>query len=205
MSIRTILWDADGVLIQGEPFFVQYEKDFGVGYSAFEPFFESEEYALTRVGQASIVEAVKPWLSEWKWTGTAEEFCVYWAEKEDHPANEMLSIIEQLREQHGIRSLLASNQNAHRTAYLREQMNFDELLNSVYTSAELGVKKPNTQFYISILQSEFEKGFENPLDQVLYFDDKEVNVLAARAIGMHAYLFKTNQDAVDALQHHGLL
>lgn len=124
---------------------------------------------------------------------------------DSNPNQDLLELIAGLRARHGIRSLLATNQHTERMEYIRTELGFAEVLDGLYASCELGVEKPSTQFYISILEQEYAAGYENPLDQVLYFDDKEENIAVARELGIHAYLFQDNSDAIDALRQHRLL
>ena len=60
----------------------------------------------------------------------------------------------------------------------------DGVIDAVYASHDLGVRKPDPVFFERLLAAEVV-----PADQVLFVDDRESNVEAARSLGMPAIRF----------------
>ena len=77
MTIKGILFDADGVIINSEKFSVPYQKKFNVHVDEITPFFKGE-FKECIVGRADLVKIIQPWLQKWKWKGSAEEFLEFW-------------------------------------------------------------------------------------------------------------------------------
>jgi len=57
---------------------------------------------------------------------------------------------------------------------------------AIYASHIMGIAKPDVEFYQHILQSE-----KVQAEDAFFTDDLEVNIIAAKSIGMHAVLFET--------------
>jgi HAD superfamily hydrolase (TIGR01509 family) len=60
----------------------------------------------------------------------------------------------------------------------------DGVIDAVYASHDLGVRKPDPEFFERLLTAE-----SVPPDQVLFVDDRDRNVEAARSLGMPAIRF----------------
>jgi len=59
-----------------------------------------------------------------------------------------------------------------------------ECFDEVMASFQTGYKKPDTQAFYHFLKTHDVKP-----EDCIFIDDKEVNVLAARAVGMHAIIY----------------
>lgn len=70
-----------------------------------------------------------------------------------------------------------------------------ELFDEVMTSAHVGMSKPDARIYYHFLQTHQ----LNPTD-CIFIDDKEPNVLAARAVGMHGILCDNFDNVEQELQ-----
>lgn len=107
MNIKAILLDVDGVVVRADPFHVPYYEKHGVGNDKMLPFFQGA-FQKCLIGEADLLEEVKPWLTTWNWTGTAEDFLQFWFEAEHNVDNELIESIQKLRES-GIYCFLATN------------------------------------------------------------------------------------------------
>src|SRR5262245_31957446 len=105
--ITTIIFDADGVLINGERFSDVLARDFEVDHEKEREFFTTK-FQECLVGKADLKEAVEPYLPTFGWKGTAEELLEYWF-KAEHSLNEtLMDDVRRLRRR-GVRVVLATN------------------------------------------------------------------------------------------------
>lgn len=184
---KAILFDADGVVINAEMFSVQYQKEYGVSNDEMLPFFKGD-FQKCIVGQADLIEIVKPWLSKWKWKGTAEEFLQFWFRAEHSVDEQVIEVIEKLRKRE-IKCYLTTNQEKHRAQYLKEQMGFDKFFDGMFLSANIGYKKPDREFYEFILD-DLKNKYEIRPQEVMFFDDDQKNIDEAKKFGIDAHFYK---------------
>ena len=191
MAIKSILFDADGVVINSEMFSSKYQKEFGISPEEFLDFFNGE-FNDCIVGKADLTELIKPWLSKWKWKGTVEEFLKFWFEAENNLDDGMIDMIKKLREK-GIKCYLATNQEKHRTKYLKDNMGFEELFDKVFSSADIGYRKPEKEFYELVL-NEIKKEYNISPHEIMFFDDSKENIDSAKKLNINANLYKNFKD-----------
>ncbi len=191
MATKCILFDADGVVINSEMFSVQYQKEHGVSGDKMLPFFK-EEFQNCIIGKADLIESVKPWLPKWKWAGTADEFLQYWFKAEHNVDEKLITVVQQLREK-GIKCYLATNQEKYRTKYMKEEMKFKELFNHVFSSADIGYKKPESEFYKFIL-AKIENEYKIYPHEIMFFDDSQENAAEAKRLNINAHFYKNFED-----------
>jgi putative hydrolase of the HAD superfamily len=187
MALKCVLFDADGVVINSEMFSVQYQQKYGVEGDKMLPFFKGEfQDCLT--GEADLAEIVKPWLAKWKWDGSVEEFLQFWFRSEHKVDERVVAAIKELRSR-GIKCYLATNQEKHRTQYMKEQMGFGQLFDKVYSSAEIGYRKPTPEFFEFVLDEVKSQHGIKP-EEVMFFDDSAENIAAAKGLGINAYQYE---------------
>lgn len=188
MPIKCILFDSDGVVTNAEMFSLQYQKEFGVSNDEMLPFFRGE-FQDCIVGKADLKEIITPWISKWGWQGSVESFVAYWFKVEHKVEDRVVDAIKKLKEQ-GIVCCLATNQEKYRTEYMKKEMGFEGLFNEIYSSAEIGFKKPDTKFYEYILKN-LKNKYSINTDEIIFFDDTVENVKGACDVGIKAYLYTT--------------
>jgi len=191
MEIKCILFDADGVVINSEMFSVQYQKEHDVSNDEMLPFFKGE-FQNCIIGKADLIELVKPWLLKWKWIGTVDEFLQFWFKAEHNIDERMVNIIKELRKK-GIKCYLATNQEKYRTQYMNNHMGFEELFDHVFSSADIGYKKPEREFYKFILDEIKNEHRINP-HEIMFFDDSQENVDEAKKLDIDAHFYKNFKD-----------
>ena len=187
MKTKCILFDADGIIINSEKFSIQYQKEFGVSNDEMLPFFNGE-FQKCLVGKADLKELVEPWLSKWKWDGTVEEFLEFWFKAEHKIDEEVAEIIEKLKKK-GVKCFLATNQEKYRTKYMKKDMGFEGLFDYVFSSAEIGFKKPQKEFYEKVLK-ELKKKYGIETDEIIFFDDSQGHINEAKKLGIDGRLYK---------------
>lgn len=186
--IKTILFDADGVLINGEYFSYYLERDFGIKRDLTREFFEGE-FLDCIVGKRDLKTELVPYLKKWGWKESYEEFIDDWHKSEHNIDNDLVEYIQNLRKK-GITCCLATNQNRHRFSYMLKEMGFANFFDRLYASDFLGHMKPSPKFYEKIID---DLKITNK-KEVLFWDDTEQNILAARKFGIHAETYKSFED-----------
>jgi HAD superfamily hydrolase (TIGR01509 family) len=121
----------------------------------------------------------------------------YWIEVDPT----MIGAVRGLRDL-GLRTGLATNQQNLRGTYMRGSLGFSEVFDEQFYSWELGVAKPEPDYFRAILDRIGVAG-----GRVLFLDDREDNVAGARTAGLRAELFPRD-GGIDALRpiltRHGL-
>ncbi|KAF3920511.1 hypothetical protein ABW20_dc0108273 [Dactylellina cionopaga] len=72
------------------------------------------------------------------------------------------------------------------------------LFDAIFTSAEVGRRKPDLEFYEYVLR---EIGLEESPSSVIFVDDKLENVLSARSLGIQAIQFNTRDAVIQQLSN----
>jgi putative hydrolase of the HAD superfamily len=181
-----VLFDADGVIQNSKADDLPLRIQRGMGFLP-EPFedFLQDVFAAERpaiAGQAELVPALEPVLAKWGAPGTAAALAAAWWRSVDADAA-VLALIAQLRQQ-GIFCALATNQHRFRADYLRETYGYDSVFDRSFYSHALGYAKPDVRYFQAILAS-----VPFAPAQILFIDDLEANVEAARSVGITAAQF----------------
>lgn len=178
MTVRHVLLDADGV-VQDLP---------GGWWDAFAPFMAEPEALFARLsldeqacirGEGPFLPVLAEHLEALGVTASAQEvYDAVWCNIEIDP--HVVALVGRLRAS-GVGVHLATNQNPERAAYMRAELNHDETFETSFYSCELGLAKPDAEFFTRILDTLHARP-----DEVAFVDDSERNVLAARDVGMSA-------------------
>ena len=187
MKIKAVLFDADGVVVFPWRFARYLEREHGVTADMTREFFR-RAFERCLVGETDLKEVLPPFLAEWGWEGTVEEFVAMWLETENAVDDRVAGAICSLRES-GLSCCLATSQEKYRAAYMREAMGFGELFDRLFFSCELGYLKPDEAFYRSV-----EKSLGLAAGSILFWDDSVQNVAGARECGWHAEVYVGFED-----------
>jgi len=185
--IKAVIFDTDGMVVITDMFSVQYCKEYNVPYENILPFFKNE-FQPCLVGKADLKEQIKPYLAKWGWKKSVDEFLGYWFKAENHIDQRVMDVISKLK-QSGIKCYLATNQEKYRTEYLKKQMGFGAIFDRIFSSAEIGYKKNQSEFFSFIIK---ETGLKK--DEIQYWDDTEKNVQGAKDFGVDARRYKNFED-----------
>ncbi|MDN4171414.1 HAD-IA family hydrolase [Nocardioides sp. SOB77] len=198
--MRAVLLDADGVLQVNPPGWLDTLRALvpdGSGEEFSDHLFEAEQAALT--GHRSFRDVVAEVLEHWGVPDRAEDLVDHYHHIE--VVSDTAEVVRDLREA-GVPVHLATNQHDLRTAYMREELGYGDLLDSTFTSCELGVTKADPAFFRRVVE---QLGLEPAA--VLHVDDKDRFVDAARDAGLRGVVW-TVDDGPDALRarlrEHGL-
>lgn len=184
-----MLFDADGVTIINETYFSKkLERDFSISTKITEPFFTGE-FQKCITGQADLKELLGNHAKEWGWKKSVDELLAYWFKCEHNVSEELIEGIQKVRSM-GIKCYLATNQERYRTDYIIDQMGFGKSFDGVFSSANIGYTKPGKEYFQHILGD-----LEGILpEEIVYFDDSEKNVIAAKELGIDARLYSAYED-----------
>lgn len=191
MNTKCILFDADGVVINSEMFSVQYQIRFGVSDDEMLPFFRGI-FKDCLVGKADLKEVVRPYLKDWKWTGTVDEFLQFWFKTEHHIDEKMIELIKALRSKN-IKCFLVTNQEKYRTEYMTNEMGFKKVFDHIFSSAEIGYKKPEREFYEFIFNW-INKTKSVAKEEIFYIDDSQEAINAANTYGINSRFYANFDD-----------
>jgi len=182
VPIKMVWWDVDGVLILSRGFSGHLDRA-GIRPADVAPFF-SGPFQDCLVGRADLRTVLPPYLRQWGWKGSVDEFLGWWFESERvfnpavHPYLEKLAA-------RGLTQYLATNQEHQRLLYLWNELELNRLLNGSLASAELGARKPDPAYFAAALDK---LGNPDPAT-VLFWDDTASNVEAARRAGITAHQY----------------
>lgn len=105
------------------------------------------------------------------------------------PNTGMIDLIREVRRD-GIRTALLTNNVKEWEATWRSMMPIDELFETVVDSAFVNCRKPDPRIYQLTLER-----VELEPEQCIFIDDLEVNIEAARELGLHAVHFRETAQA----------
>jgi putative hydrolase of the HAD superfamily len=198
MPIHAIVFDVDGVLVNPPYRFAKHlEQAHGLTMQHTREFFAGR-FLKCLVGQADLKIEIGPFLQRWGIEMPIEKFLARWFEVEHEVDGDLLGVVQSLR-QHGLRCYVGTNQERYRTAYLRNEMRFAEHFDGVFASTELGAAKPDAAFYLKVTQA-----LNLPPDEILFWDDSEQNVAAARAVGWQAEHYISREKFVERMANLGM-
>lgn len=187
-AIRAILFDADGVVIHPQRQFSRHLAEvYGLLPEKTLGFFEGI-FNQCLLGRAQLEDVLPPYLQEWAWPGSVDEFIATWM-REDHNIDALLMTDIQRLRQRCYQCGLATLQERRRAAYMRREMHFDRFFDGLFFSCELGYMKTDAAFYTSI-----EQQLGLPGDAILFWDDSAANVEAARSSGWNAEVYTSLDD-----------
>jgi putative hydrolase of the HAD superfamily len=109
----------------------------------------------------------------------------------------MVNWLRELR-RGGIKTGLLSNIHPAMITYLRENFDWLELFDFKTFSAEVRLIKPDAAIYEHTL-----RGLGVRPEETLFVDDREVNVQAARDLGIHAVQFRSVEKLREDLKRIG--
>jgi putative hydrolase of the HAD superfamily len=208
--IRAVVSDFGGVLTT--PLlhsFAAYQDETGISAAALgnamqaiaerdgaHPLFELEKGRMTEDAfLRSIAEALEPELGHVPEMHGFKE--IYFEAL--HPNEPMIELMRRIREGGRHRMALLTNNVREWEPLWRPMLPVDEIFEFVVDSAFVGTRKPEREIY-EITVERLGDGY-GPAD-CLFVDDVEVNVEAARELGMSAVHFVDNEQAIPEIESH---
>ncbi len=181
--IKLALFDIDGILNVAPRFSTRYTQEFGVSMDTLLEFFDGR-FQECRIGQADLREELTKVKDDWKFNGSVDELLDYWFKGEVNEIREVREFIIEIKQKDIIRAA-GTNQEKYRVEYLTNTLKLNEVFDKIYSSAGIGITKPDIKFFKFISDD-----LLIPYDEIIYWDDSQKNVDSARSLGIHAYLFE---------------
>ena len=94
--MKHVLFDTDGVIVHSEMWSQEYARRCGISSETMKPFFQGI-FKDCIVGKADLREVIAPYLTEWKWTRSVEEYLKEWFVYEHHTDMRVIEVVEKLR------------------------------------------------------------------------------------------------------------
>ena len=111
-----------------------------------------------------------------------------------NPNPAMIGLMEELRDS-GLRMAMLTNNVREWEPVWRSMLPVDEIFELVVDSAFVGCRKPDREIYEIVLER-----LGLPAEACLFIDDVDVNVEAAREIGLSAVHFRDNEQAIPEIR-----
>jgi epoxide hydrolase-like predicted phosphatase len=113
-----------------------------------------------------------------------------------HANEPMLRLMRELRDR-GLRMAILTNNVREWEELWRSKLPLDEIFELIVDSAWVGMRKPDPKIYLLTLER---LGDGLAPIECLFVDDNELNVEAARELGMTAVHFRSNEQAVPEIR-----
>jgi putative hydrolase of the HAD superfamily len=187
----------DGVLVHSGAFGAQLLRELELERAVLDAFWRGP-FVQCSLGLSDLKQEVELFLRESRYRGSVEDFLQAWFEADSGLNTKVLDEVRRLRSR-GVPCHVASTQERYRAAYLEGPMGLAEQFDRLFFSCRLGVRKPALEFFRRVTR---ELG-ASPAE-LLFFDDQQANVDAARAAGWNAELYALGDDLPSLLARHGV-
>jgi putative hydrolase of the HAD superfamily len=173
-----VLFDVDDVLISAGHFGQWLETTYNLSHDDTSLFFHGPFKACS-TGDADLIEVIEPFLKTWKIPMTGKEVVSHWFQLDGQLLASGAALFDEVVNL-GLRAGIATTQESYRKQFLIEHVDRIKGCDFHFVSCDLGYVKPDPEFYRLI---------NNKLghEKVLFFDDIQTNVEAAREAGWEAY------------------
>ncbi|MEM1433842.1 MAG: HAD-IA family hydrolase [Pseudomonadota bacterium] len=183
-SIKALLLDADGVLQRTPSGWLTAVRALCTIPAERDPFlkdlFNAEQACLR--GQADFRATLAGVLQRWNSPVPVAEALALWTQIV--PEYEILETVQAVR-QAGIRTALATNQNAVRANHMRTALDYQGGFDQLFFSCEIGHTKPSDAFFEAVIDR-----LQLKPEHLLFIDDHEENCDAARHCGLKACRYR---------------
>jgi HAD superfamily hydrolase (TIGR01509 family) len=189
MSIKTIIFDVDGVVFNSQDQSGSYiwlqsiEQDLGITKSHLQILFSPEWENVTK-GQINLIDYLKDVFSSTGFSRlniTPEKYIEYWLAKDNNLNHDMLELVKSLK----VPSYLGTNQEFHRTRHIGNLIG--KYFSGIFPSYKINYIKPDLEFFQYI-----ENSLKLTPQELLLIDDCPKNIKGAKNKGWHVYHYKDN-------------
>ena len=188
---KIILFDIDGVLIKLPYYFSKkLEKKGYIGAEkSLNSFFHSAEFCQCLNGKADAKKLIKPYLKRFCWEKSTDDYFYQQFQFEGQYLNQDIIFRIQQFKKNGTRCLLSTDQEKYRSKFLLDEMNFRNIFDGYFISNYIGFRKFEYEFWEYVL-SKLKKVDSNIKPcEIIFFDDKKININIALKFGIKAFLF----------------
>ena len=190
--IRAVLFDADGVVQSPSPGWRPALEALAPSPADAETLL-ADIFAVEQLctdGTEEFAAVLIPVLEKWQIDIPPEQVLDIWTMIE--PCEPNLSVVADVRDR-GILTCLATNQQQHRAAHIRQSLGYDRFFDHLCISCELGAAKPSALYFQRIADM-----LSLSPSEMAFIDDHPRNVESARAVGLRAecYVLTEGSDAL---------
>lgn len=192
--MKIILFDVDGVLIDGYHYRPEFRKcwhknlkeDFGIDPEYFSSTFFLDPFSSkVLTGDMDLKDALSEWLPSVGYNGSVDKFIEYWLEKDSTLNPDLMEKIKILNNSSSVRLFIATNQAHIRAQYLMETLGLAEYFEDIFYSAKMKAMKPSREYFDYISKSLSLSENEKPI----IFDDTPKVIEFANSFGWEGYEF----------------
>lgn len=201
--IKAIIFDIDGVVLRKRN---KYFSERLIEEGRLEDckdeilsFFKND-YKLCMLGKADLKQELAKRLGDWGWKKSVDDLLDYWFSFENKLNQEVLELVRELREK-GIKCYMASDHTEYRADNLMKEVGLGSYFDGAFFSCFFGCSKSGKEFFEKVLQQL--EGIEAL--SVMFWDNEEENVEAAKSLGIQALLFEGAQAAREVLIKEGVI
>ncbi|SRR6266550_6411696 len=197
--IKTVLFDADGVMILPPKMFSQlYCEEFGVDIEKLVPFYKSADFKAAMRGELDLKEAITRHQDKWQWRGNMQELLDRWFAAENYPNQELVALVKKLQAA-GTPVYLATTQERHRAKYLRQVM-FPNTFDGAFISCDIGFEKSQPEYWKHVLKELTARTPGLKPEEIIFFDDSPAHLSPAHQAGVRAVLYESPRQVATVLQ-----
>lgn len=190
MNFKAVLIDGDGVVLKKREFFSsKLSREYNVPIDKIIPFFKNE-FRLCQSGTLDLKIALAPYVLDWGWKGSVDDFLRYWFEGNTVLDDEVMARIQNFRE-NGIKCYLVTDQEKYRADYIRNNLKLKQKLDGCFFSCEIGSSKSKFEFFQKVLEKINLSG-----NDVIYIDDEKENLIVAEKSLINTRLYKGLGDLI---------
>lgn len=196
--VKAVIFDLNGVLIQGQKFSERFHIKFGILTEEFLSALKEIMDKVRKPGAGDTFAYWKPYLDKWGISLSRQDFFDFWFGDEKEVA-EMVELAGKLKEK-GVKIFILSNNFAERTAHYEKASPFLSMFDKAYYSWQTGFVKPDSQAFKNLLS-------ENNLkpEECIYFDNAKENVETANSLGIKSFLFENSDGLEKVLKEYNLI
>jgi len=196
--------DVDGVIIRGKgvdpsirrPWDDALQAQFSIDPQKLSTLFFKEHFTNLLKGEGDLKTILGDVLSRLGYTGSVDEIIQCWFSGDANLDFELLEEINNLKQVVDAKAFLATNQEKYRAEYIWEELGLKGYFDGIFYSASVGTMKTDIAFYEHIHRK---LGISPESNAILFFDDSEENIVAAKNAGWKAYHYKSIVDFKNTL------
>jgi putative hydrolase of the HAD superfamily len=200
-QVSTVMWDVGGVLLtNGWDHIQRYEvlDYFGLTREPFETIHAEQNDAWEK-GLITVEEYLQKTVFHTPRTFTPEDFFAKMKEQSLILANTALGLLEQVATSDHLAVAMLNNESRELNDFRLEKFGLHEYFDCFISSCYVGLRKPHPEIYRLALDL-----LQRDPDEVVFIDDREGNIEAAKKLGIHGIVHKTAAQTADELGRLGV-